>query len=86
MNIKTIAAIVGSLSLSALGAGCKTTASAEKPAAAVDEKGVSSSCGAGSCSGADKSGASTTSESGASATGQKGGSHSCGSGSCSGNR
>ncbi len=77
MNIKAIAAIVGSLSFATLGAGCKTTASAEKPAA-TGEKGASGSCGAGTCSGADKSGASTT--------GEKGGSHSCGSGSCSGNK
>jgi hypothetical protein len=62
MNVKTLAAIVGTLSLSALATGCASTKSAEaQPATAekgaegscgakaTDGKGAEGSCGAGSC-------------------------------------
>ena len=83
MNVKTLAAVVGTLSLGALVTGCKTSSAASEPApaAATTDKGASGSCGAGSCSGADKKAGS-----GAASTPDKGAGHSCSNGSCSGKK
>ncbi|WP_163998454.1 hypothetical protein [Pyxidicoccus caerfyrddinensis] len=88
MNVKTLAAIVGTLSLSALATGCASTKSAEaQPATA--EKGAEGSCGAkateakgaeGGCSGQKQEGAAPA------ATPEKGAEGSCGAGSCSGSK
>ncbi len=85
MNVKTLAAIVGTLSLSALATGCASTKSAEaQPATA--EKGAEGSCGAkateakgaeGGCSGQKQ-------EAAPAATPEKGAEGSCGAGSCGG--
>ncbi|MFE8600491.1 hypothetical protein KYC5002_33640 [Archangium violaceum] len=77
MNVKTLAAIVGTLSLGSLATGCATTHRSAEPGTekgtqgAESTKGGEASCGEGTCSGK--------------AT-QKGGESSCGEGTCSGNQ
>ena len=86
MNIKTMAAIVGTLSLGTLATGCATAkpaaaaseekgseASCKGTSATTGEKGAEHKCGAGGCGGQK---ATTTEE--------KGGEHKCGAGGCGG--
>jgi uncharacterized low-complexity protein len=78
MKLKTLTAILGTLSIGALAAGCattKTSASGTAPAAMSQDKGAHGSCGQGSCSASKSTGATPTPE--------KGKSGSCGQGSCS---
>jgi len=82
MNVKTLAAIVGTLSLSALATGCATSKPAEaQPATA--EKGAEGSCGAKAteAKGAE-GGAEQKQEAAPAATPEKGAEGSCGAGSC----
>lgn len=75
MNVKTLAAIVGTLSLGSLAAGCATTPRSAEPGTekgtpgGESPRGGEASCGVGTCSGE--------------AT-QKGGEAACGVGTCSG--
>ncbi len=83
MNVKTLAAIVGTLSLSALATGCASNKSAEaQPATA--EKGAEGSCGAKAteATGAEGSGSDQKQEAAPAATPEKGAEGSCGAGSC----
>lgn len=81
MTSKTLAALVGSLSLTALGVGCATAGKAAAPTPSVSaEKGANGSCGAAGCSAK----AETTGDSGAKAMPEKGASGSCGAAGCSG--
>lgn len=80
MNVKTLATLVGTLSLGTLAAGCASTQAA-KPAPAA-ERGAQASCGAGSCSG-NKPAEAAQPDAEKPATGaSEGGQHSCGQGSC----
>ncbi|NMO19779.1 hypothetical protein HPC49_44770 [Pyxidicoccus fallax] len=84
MNVKTLAALVGTLSLSALATGCASTKSAEaQPAAA--EKGAEGS-GAATTEGQAAEGAQTQEGAAPAATPEKGSEMSCGSGSCGGGK
>ncbi|OJH42033.1 hypothetical protein [Cystobacter ferrugineus] len=77
MNVKTLAALVGTLSLGSLAAGCATTHRSAEPGTEKGTQGAGStrggeaSCGEGTCSGK--------------AT-QKGGEASCGEGTCGGDQ
>jgi uncharacterized low-complexity protein len=85
MNVKTLAALVGTLSLSALATGCASTKSAEaQPATA--EKGAEGSCGAkpAEAKGAEGGCGGQKQEAAPAATPEKGAEGSCGSGSCGG--
>jgi uncharacterized low-complexity protein len=72
MNVKTLAALVGTLSLGSLATGCATTSSAAAPT----EKGLQDS------SGATKPQEGQPSNDAASATPEKGGNAGCGAGGC----
>lgn len=88
MKMKTLAVLVGSMSLGALVTGCASNKASEQPAAATatEEKGAQGSCGAGSCSGAKEEAEAADSAAGTEAetTPEKGTQGSCGAGSCSG--
>jgi uncharacterized low-complexity protein len=82
MNVKTLAALVGTLSLGSLVTGCATTSAAAPTA----EKGAQGSCGASkggeaSC-GATKTQEGQPSGDKASATPEKGGAAGCGAAGC----
>ncbi len=82
MNVKALAAVVGTLSLASLATGCASTKAAEaQPATA--EKGAEGSCGA--AKGAEAS-CSAKQEAAPAATPEKGAEGSCGNGSCSGKK
>ncbi|MFP2907495.1 hypothetical protein ACLESD_21090 [Pyxidicoccus sp. 3LFB2] len=76
MNVKTLAAIVGTLSLSALATGCASTKSAEAQPA-TETTGAEST-------GTPATEATGTQEAAPAATPEKGAEGSCGSGSCGG--
>ncbi|MCP3143761.1 hypothetical protein [Pyxidicoccus xibeiensis] len=86
MNVKALAAIVGTLSLASLATGCASTKSAEASA----EKGAEAGCSGqkaaeekgaeAGCSGQKQEGAAPA------ATPEKGAEGSCGAGSCSGKK
>lgn len=82
MKMKTLAALVGSISLGVLATGCASNKASEQPAAstATQEKGMNGSCSGGSCSGQKEA----PPADGAAATPEKGAEGSCGAGSCSG--
>jgi uncharacterized low-complexity protein len=83
MNVKALAAVVGTLSLASLATGCASTKSAEaQPATA--EKGAEGSCGA--AKGAEASCSGQKQEAAPAATPEKGAEGSCGNGSCSGKK
>lgn len=89
MKMKTLAVLVGSMSLGALVTGCASDKASQQPAAATatEEKGAQGSCGAGSCSGAkatEEGAGGEASDSEAGTTPEKGTQGSCGAGSCSG--
>ncbi|HZI14894.1 MAG TPA: hypothetical protein VE153_31280 [Myxococcus sp.] len=83
MNVKALAAVVGTLSLASLATGCASTKSAEaQPATA--EKGAEGSCGAKAT---EAKGAEASCNSAApAATPEKGAEGSCGNGSCGGKK
>ncbi|MBJ6762064.1 hypothetical protein JGU66_14925 [Myxococcaceae bacterium JPH2] len=83
MNVKALAAIVGTLSLGALATGCASTKSAEGPQAASSEKGAEGSCGAKAteAKGSEAS-CNAKHEATPAATPEKGAQGSCGNGSC----
>jgi uncharacterized low-complexity protein len=82
MNVKAMAAIVGTLSLGALATGCATT----KPAAAAsEEKGSESSCKGTSATGTEEKGSESSCKgTSATSTEEKGGQMSCGANGCGG--
>jgi len=88
MNIKTLATLVGALSLGTLTAGCASTQAAAKPTP-TQESGAQASCGAGGCSG-QKPAASEAKPAEAgekpAQTQEKGEQGSCGQGSCGGTK
>ncbi|WP_257448218.1 hypothetical protein [Archangium lipolyticum] len=73
MNVKTLAALVGTLSLGSLVTGCATTSSAAPTA----EKGAQGSCGASKSQEAQPSG-----DTKATSTPEKGGNAGCGAAGC----
>ena len=81
MNIKALAAIVGTLSLGALATGCVTPTGSAAPSTEKGAQGSCSatggeaSCGEGSCSGAQKA-----------ATPEKGSQGGCGASGCAGGK
>ncbi|PTL82609.1 hypothetical protein [Vitiosangium sp. GDMCC 1.1324] len=78
MNVKTMAAIVGTLSLGSLATGCATA----KPAAATSEaKGTEASCKGGAEATQEKGGEAKCSGKAAS-TSEKGSEHGCGKDGC----
>jgi hypothetical protein len=72
MNVKTMAALVGTLSLASLATGCATAKPATATASA--EKGGDSSCKGDA--------AAMKADTGATATQEKGGEHGCGAAGC----
>jgi hypothetical protein len=84
MNIKTMAAIVGTLSLGSLATGCASTKSAA-PATntATSEKGAEGSCGSKAGASTEK-GAEGSCGSKAATTTEKGGQSGCGANGCGG--
>ncbi|QRK05116.1 hypothetical protein JQX13_33610 [Archangium violaceum] len=79
MNIKTMAAIVGTLSLGALATGCATA----KPAtAATEEKGSEASCKGDAAATQEKGGEAQCGGDKASSTSEKGSEHACGKDGC----
>ncbi|AKQ65024.1 hypothetical protein A176_001936 [Myxococcus hansupus] len=70
MNVKALAAVVGTLSLASLATGCATKKSAEVEPATTEE------------TGAESSGATEAQEGAPAATEEKGAEGSCGAGSC----
>ena len=73
MNVKAMAALVGTLSLGALATGCATT----KSAAATEEK-------SGEAAASTEKGAEQSCKGDAAATTEKGAEHSCGANGCGG--
>ena len=87
MNVKALAAVVGTLSLASLATGCASTKSAEaQPATA--EKGAEGSCGAKAteAKGAEADCGGQKQEAAPAATPEKGAEGSCGNGSCGGKK
>lgn len=78
MNIKTMATIVGTLSLGTLATGCATA----KPAASTMEKGSEASCKGNAAASQEKGGEAQCSGQKAATTGEKGGEHGCGAAGC----
>jgi len=81
MNIKTMAAIVGTLSLGTLATGCAT---AKPAAAASEEKGSEASCKGTSATTQEKGAEAQCGGQKATTTEEKGGEHKCGAGGCGG--
>ena len=85
MNIKTMAAIVGTLSLGTLATGCATAKSAETTTA--QEKGGEAQCGGQKAAPAqEKGGEAQCGGQKATTTEEKGGEHKCGAGGCGGSK
>jgi uncharacterized low-complexity protein len=80
MNVKALAAIVGTLSLGALATGCASNKASEG-AASTEAKGDQASC-----SGQKATDGSSTATPNAASTPEKGAEGKCGAGSCSGNK
>ncbi|MCY1079974.1 hypothetical protein [Archangium lansingense] len=81
MNIKTMAAIVGTLSLGTLATGCAT---AKPAAAATEEKGSENSCKGDAAATKEKGGEAQCGGQKAGTTEEKGGEHKCGASGCGG--
>jgi uncharacterized low-complexity protein len=81
MNIKTMAAIVGTLSLGTLATGCAT---AKPAAAASEEKGSEASCKGTAAPSQEKGGEAQCGGQKAGTTEEKGGEHKCGANGCGG--
>jgi uncharacterized low-complexity protein len=82
MNVKAMAAIVGTLSLGALATGCAT---AKPAAAASEEKGSESACKGDAAAATPEKGAEQSCKSDkAQTTTEKGSEHSCGASGCGG--
>ena len=83
MNVKTLAAIVGTLSLGALATGCATTKPAT--AAATEEKGAEAACKGDAAAATPEKGAESACKTDkATTTQEKGSEMSCGAGGCGG--
>ncbi|MDY7229743.1 hypothetical protein [Hyalangium rubrum] len=82
MNVKALAAIVGTLSLGALATGCASNKAATTDA----EKGAQASCGAKEGAATDAKGAEGSCGAKPAATPEKGEQGSCGEGSCGGKK
>ncbi len=81
MNVKAMAAIVGTLSLGALATGCATAKPAT--AAATEEKGSEAAC-KGEAAATSEKGAEQSCKGDAAATTEKAAEHSCGASGCGG--
>lgn len=80
MNVKTLAAIVGTLSLGALATGCATT----KAGATTDEKAADHGCKTNAAATTDKGGQAQCGGQKAASTSEKGEQHGCGAAGCGG--
>lgn len=80
MNVKTLAAIVGTLSLGTLATGCATAKPAT--AATTEEKGSEASCKSEGAATTEEKGTEAACKAEAASTPEKGGQHACGAGGC----
>jgi uncharacterized low-complexity protein len=80
MNVKTLAAIVGTLSLGTLATGCATAKPAT--AATTEEKGSEASCKGDAAGTTEEKGSEAACKTEAASTQEKSGEHSCGAGGC----